>query len=111
MRDRAADHRDAEEVLLRLLDALGNGLGNFLGLSVADAHRAFAVTHDNQGGEGETTSTLHDLGDAVDGNDALDVLVLVLVVPAVIAIVATAGAALTAIVVLARARTVPVSLL
>ena len=28
------------------------------------------VTDDDEGGEGETTSTLHDLGDAVDGDDA-----------------------------------------
>ncbi|GAA2802339.1 hypothetical protein GCM10020219_087100 [Nonomuraea dietziae] len=73
VRDGALDAGDAEEVLLRLLDTLGDGRGDFLGLAVADADQAVAVTDDNQGGEAEATTTLHDLGHSVDLHYTLDV--------------------------------------
>ena len=92
--DGTADHGDAEEVLLRFLNTLGNSLGNFLGLSVADTDGAFTVTDDNQSGEGETTSTLHNLGHAVDGDNTLDVLIFVFA-PTSVAVLAT-GATVTA---------------
>ena len=69
-----ADHRDAEEVLASLLDTLLDGRGNFLGLAVADADQAVAVTDDDQRGEAEATTTLDDLGDTVDRDDALEVV-------------------------------------
>src|SRR5699024_5172859 len=101
VRDRLLDHRDAEEVLLRLLDTLGDRRGHFLGLAVADADGAFTVADHHEGGEAEATTTLHDLGDAVDGNHPLDVLVLVVlgslattIVTATTLTAATAGAAL-----------------
>ncbi len=72
VRDGALDARDLEEVLLGLLDALGDRRGHLLGLAVADADRAVAVADDHQGGEAEATTTLDDLGDAVDRDDALD---------------------------------------
>ncbi len=76
VRDGRADARHAEEVLLGLLDALGDRRGHLLGLAVADADLAVAVAHDHEGGEAEATTALHDLGDAVDRDDALDVRVL-----------------------------------
>ena len=76
--DRAADARDAEEVLLRLLDTLGDRRRHLLGLAVADADQAVAVADDHQGGEAEAPTTLDDLGHAVDRDQALDVRSLVL---------------------------------
>src|SRR5690606_999996 len=73
VRDGALDARDAEEVLLRLLDALGDGGRNFLGLAVTHAHHAVAVADDDQRGEAEPPAALDDLGDPVDGHDLLDV--------------------------------------
>src|SRR4051794_23167454 len=76
VRDGAGDPRHLVEVLLGLLDALGDRRGHLLGLAVADAHGAVAVTHDHQGGEAEAPPTLDDLGHAVDGHHALDVVAL-----------------------------------
>src|SRR5690606_11773046 len=81
--DGRADHRNAEEALARFLDALLDGRGNFLGLAGGDTHPA--VADDDQGGEAEATTTLHDLGDAVDRDDALELVLLGRVVPTVAA--------------------------
>ena len=78
MRDRALDAGDAEEVLLGLLDALGDGGRHFLGLAVADAHGAVTVTDDDECGEAEATTTLDDLGDTVDVHQLVDELVVAL---------------------------------
>src|SRR4051812_27621734 len=101
VRDGAGDARHAVEVLLGLLDALGDRRGHLLGLAVADADLAVAVTHDHQGGEAEAPTTLDDLGHAVDGDHALDVVALLggratgapPAVAAVAAVVPAAGAA------------------
>src|SRR3712207_4393046 len=76
VRDGAGDTRHLVEVLLGLLDALGDRRGHLLGLAVADAHGAIAVAHDHEGREAEAPATLHDLGHAVDGHHALDVVAL-----------------------------------
>src|SRR4029453_450002 len=70
----AGDAGHGVEVLLGLLDALGDRRGPLLGLAVADADLAVAVAHDHEGGEAEAPTTLDDLGHAVDGDDALDVV-------------------------------------
>src|SRR4051812_49099580 len=101
VRDGAGDARHAVEVLLGLLDALGDRRGHLLGLAVADAHLAVAVTDDHQGGEAEAPTTLDDLGHAVDRNHALDVVALLgrsaagapTAVTAVAAVVTAAGGA------------------
>jgi hypothetical protein len=67
------DAGDREEVLLGLLDALGDRGGHLLGLPVPDADRAVPVADDDQRGEAEPPATLDDLGDAVDRDDALEV--------------------------------------
>src|ERR1700733_2744147 len=70
MRNRARGEVDLVQVLLRGLDPLANGLGNFLGLAGAVADDAFAgITDDDECGEGHVLTTLDDLGDAVDRND------------------------------------------
>src|SRR5690606_11352827 len=61
-----------EEVLLGLLDTLGDRRGHLLRLAVADADGAVAVAHHDERGEAEAAAALDDLGDAVDGDDALD---------------------------------------
>src|SRR6476620_5090498 len=58
VRDGAADAGNAEEGLLGFFDALRDSGGNFLGLAVADADHAVAVTEDDEGGEAEATTTL-----------------------------------------------------
>src|SRR6185312_10049594 len=72
VRDRLGDPRHLEEVLLGLLDALGDGGRHLLGLAVADADRAVTVADDDQRGEAEAPATLHDLGDPVDRDDPLE---------------------------------------
>src|SRR5690606_9640359 len=73
VRDRALNARHAEEVLLGLLDALGDSRGHLLGLAVADADPAVAVADHAQGGEAEAPAALADLRHSVDLDYALDV--------------------------------------
>ena len=70
MGDRRAVARNAEEVLLRALDALLDGQRNLVGLAVADTDDAVLVADDDQRGEREAPAALDDLGDAVDLDDA-----------------------------------------
>src|SRR3712207_7444785 len=91
MRDRALDPRYREEVLLGLLDALGDRRRHLLGLAVADADRAVAVADHHQRGEAEPAATLHDLGDPVDRHHALDVVALLLGLAAATTIAVTAA--------------------
>src|SRR6185436_17228791 len=97
VRDGALDAGDLEELLLGLLDALGNRGRHLLGLAVADADHSLAVADDHQGGEAEATTTLDDLGDAVDRDDALDVGGLVASSATVVASATVAGGAATAL--------------
>src|SRR5699024_5941118 len=93
----ALDAGDAEEVLLRLLDTLGDRRGDLLGLAVADADGAVAVTHHHEGGEGEPTAALDDLRHAVDAHDALEERRLLgVLTAAATALTTTAVAALAA---------------
>src|SRR5699024_11201901 len=73
VRDRSLDTGYSEEVLLRLLHALGDRGRHFLGLAVTNTDHAVAVTDDEQCGEGEATAALDDLRDPVDGHDLLGV--------------------------------------
>ena len=73
MRDGALDTGDLEEVLLGLLNTLGDGGRHLLGLAVTDTDGAVTIAHHDQRGEAEATTTLHNLGDAVDRDDALNV--------------------------------------
>ena len=60
------DARNAEEMLLRLFNALGNRGRDFLGFAVADTHHAVTVANDDKRGEAEATTTLDDLGNTID---------------------------------------------
>src|SRR5690606_31805215 len=107
-RDGGADPGDLEEVLLGLLDALGDRGRHLLGLAVADSHRAVAVADHHQRREAEPAATLDHLGDPVDGDHPLEVGALLrgrappavaaavaAAVPATIAAAAALGAART----------------
>src|SRR3954454_23951944 len=101
VRGGAGDAGHVVEVLLGLLDTLGDRRGHLLGLAVAHADLAVAVAHDHQGGEAEAPATLDDLGHAIDGDHALDVVALLggraswapPAVTTVAAVVTAAGAA------------------
>src|SRR5439155_12706470 len=71
VRDRRPDHRDPDEVLLRVLDALADRFGYLTGLAATDADVAAAVTDDDDRAEAEPPAALDDLGDPVDLDDAL----------------------------------------
>jgi len=64
-------HGHGEHVLLRVLHALLDGGGHFLGLAHAHAHTTVAVAHDHEGRQLHAAAALHGLGDAVDEDDAL----------------------------------------
>jgi hypothetical protein len=89
--DRRADHRHLEEVLLGLLDALLDRRLDLLGLAVPDADHALAVADDDERGELEPTTALHDLGDAVDRDDALVELLALLFAATPATVVAAAA--------------------
>ncbi len=72
--DGAAGQGNLEEVLARLFDPLLHRQPGLLGLAVAEADLAVAVTDHHEGGEGEAPAALHDLGDAVHLDGALFVL-------------------------------------
>src|SRR5207248_5884258 len=72
VRDRGGDPGHLEEVLLGLLDTLGDGGRHLLGLAVPDADGTVAVAHHDQRGEAEPAAALDDLGDAVDRDDPFE---------------------------------------
>ena len=72
-----ADERDLEEVLLRLVAALADRLGDLVRLAEADADVAVAVADDDERREAEAAAALDDLGDAVDVDDLVRQLELV----------------------------------
>src|SRR6185295_16013903 len=69
--DRRPDHRDPDQVLLRVLHALADGLGHLAGLAEPGADVARAVADDDDRGEAEAPAALDDLRHAVDLDDAL----------------------------------------
>src|SRR5665213_2408995 len=66
--DRAALELNGNHALLGRLGGFLDGVRYFVGLAVADANVALAVTHDGKSGETETTTALHNLGAAIDEN-------------------------------------------
>src|SRR5829696_2063494 len=78
MRDGALDPRYGEEVLLGLLDALGDCRRHLLGLAVSHPNSSVTVSNNHQGGEAEPPAALDDLGDPVDRHHSLDVVALLL---------------------------------
>ncbi len=55
-------------VLAGAFGALANRFGDFVGLAEVDANLTFAVTHNHEGREAETTAAFDDLGTAVNKN-------------------------------------------
>ena len=58
-------------MLLGVLDALADGLGNLAGLAQPGADVAVAVADDDDRAEAEASAALDDLGHAVDLDDPL----------------------------------------
>ncbi len=71
VRDGRADERHADEVLLRVLDALADRLGNLAGLAQPGADVPVAVADHDHRAEAEAAAALDDLRHAVDLDDAL----------------------------------------
>src|SRR5437762_525948 len=71
VRDRRAVLRHREQVLLRVLDGLGDRERNLARLAVADADAVDLVADHDQRREREAPAALDDLGDAVDLDHAL----------------------------------------
>src|SRR5919197_3164080 len=71
VRDRRAVLRNGEEVLLRVLDRLGDRKRHLARLAVADPDTIDLVADHHECGEREAASALDDLGEAVDLDDAL----------------------------------------
>jgi hypothetical protein len=94
VRDGHSDAGNAEEVLLRFFDTLGDSGRNFASLAVANADHSVTVSDDDESREAKATTTLDDLGNAVDGDNALEELALLSV--AAVATVAAAGATFAA---------------
>ena len=69
MGDGGAVQFDLDEVLLGILDALTDGLGDLDGFAGADANVSVLVAHCHQGAEAEVTSTFDDLSDSADLDD------------------------------------------
>ena len=63
---------DVEQLLLRALGALADGVGNLVRLAIADADVALLVANDGQGRKTEAAAALNDLGAAVDEDNLLD---------------------------------------
>ena len=71
VRDGGADERHLDDVLLRVLDALPDGLGHLAGLAQASADMPVTVADHDHRAEAEAPAALDDLRDAVDLDDAL----------------------------------------
>src|SRR3954465_15272100 len=71
VRDRRPVLGDGEEVLLRVLDGLGDRERDLARLAVADAHAVNLVADHDERREREPPAALDDLGDAVDLDHAL----------------------------------------
>src|SRR4029453_3398228 len=71
VRDRRPDHRDPDQVLLCVLDALSDRFRNLTGLAEPAADVASSVADAHDRAEAEAPAAFDDLRDAVDLDDAL----------------------------------------
>jgi hypothetical protein len=59
-----------KHLLARVFGGFFHGLGNFIGLAVADPDAAAPIADHDQGAKAERTSTLDDFGTAVNADDS-----------------------------------------
>ena len=71
MRDRGAQQRHVDQVLLRILSALADRFGNFSSLAHAGANAALFVADHDQRGEAEILTAFYNLGDTVYSNESI----------------------------------------
>ena len=69
MRDRIIGERHLDQIFLRSLDGLTDGLGHFFRLSVAVADMPAFISDNHQGAEAQVFAPLHDFRYAVDRHD------------------------------------------
>jgi hypothetical protein len=105
MRDRSVLQRDLQHALLGIFPTLADGIGDFARFAQAKADPALLVTHDDEGAEAETATTLHDLGRAVDENHLLGEFIDGFAINAVFLFTAGTGTTWAAIVATATATT------
>jgi len=67
-RNRGVAQGHEDQILLRVLDRLADGLRHLVGLAQPHAHVTAPVAHDDERRERETPAALDDLGHAVDGD-------------------------------------------
>ncbi len=85
MQGTAFAQRHADQPALGGFRRLADGFRHFARLAVAEADATLLVANNNEGGEAEATSTLHNLCDAVDVDELVHELAV-----AIIAITTTA---------------------
>lgn len=68
------DNGDLDEVLLCGFSTLGDGSGDFTGLTKTITDRTLTVTNDYDGSEGEGAATLGHFGYTIDSNESILVL-------------------------------------
>jgi hypothetical protein len=71
MRDRSVKNRYLNDILLSLLNALSDSLGNLGSLADTLAYVSVSVTDDYEGCESHVTSALNSLGNTADVDDLL----------------------------------------
>ena len=78
MQRAAFAQRHADEIALGSVSRLADRFRHFARLAVAEARSALLVADDDERGEAEAASALHDLRDAVDVNELVRKLVTLL---------------------------------
>ena len=71
VRDGRVDDGNLHEILLRILDTLGDGGGDFVSLTETIANNAVLVSDDNDRRETEVTTTFGDLGHSLNGDKSV----------------------------------------
>src|SRR5262249_4799075 len=78
MQRAAFAQRNARQVAFRRVGRLADRFRHFARLAVTKADAALLVTDDDERGEAEAASALHNLGDAVDVDELVDELAVAL---------------------------------
>ena len=81
----ALAQRHAHDAALRGLGRLADGLWHLARLAMAEAHASLLVADDDEGGETEAATALHDLRHTIDMHEAIDKFAVALLAVAIAA--------------------------